>query len=260
MRKLIWLALALALFVLAPLVQAVAQQGQATIITVRARAKDAKFIGTSMGGVLVSITDAETGQVLSQGMASGSTGPTGPLMRQPKGRYDTLSNAGTAAFIDTLYLERPRFVTISTLAPYGKKQAQVLSSTQMWLLPGKHILQNGVVLEVPGYVVDILTPQTHQFVGQQEARALTITANIVMMCGCPTRPGGLWDATAMQFTVYALQGGRVVQQKAMDYAGQSSTYQAVLSLRQSGPYEIMVTAYDPRTANTGVDRTYVRVR
>ena len=42
-----------------------------TTVTVRAKSKDAKFIGSHMGGALVVIRDAETGEVLAQGLTRG---------------------------------------------------------------------------------------------------------------------------------------------------------------------------------------------
>ncbi len=47
-----------------------------TRVVVRARAMDAKFIGTSIGGGLVVVRDALTREILSKGVLSGSTGNT----------------------------------------------------------------------------------------------------------------------------------------------------------------------------------------
>lgn len=45
-----------------------------TKITVRAKAKDAKFIGSTMAGALVVIKDSDTGEVLAKGFTTGGTG------------------------------------------------------------------------------------------------------------------------------------------------------------------------------------------
>ena len=42
-----------------------------TEITVHVKTKDAKFLGTSMGGALVTIKDAQTGELLAKGVTSG---------------------------------------------------------------------------------------------------------------------------------------------------------------------------------------------
>ena len=54
-----------------------------TRVMVRARTKDAKFIGTSMGGALVVIRKADTGEVLASGLTSGGTGDTRRIMNDP---------------------------------------------------------------------------------------------------------------------------------------------------------------------------------
>lgn len=58
-------------------------QAQPTKITVRAKAKDAKFIGTSVGGALILIRNADTGELLASGRTEGSTGnkPYAQLIR-----------------------------------------------------------------------------------------------------------------------------------------------------------------------------------
>ncbi|MBT5659166.1 MAG: hypothetical protein HOJ02_03315, partial [Rhodospirillaceae bacterium] len=47
-----------------------------TRLTVRVMAKDAKFIGTSIGGARITIRDVDTGELLAQGVTEGSTGNT----------------------------------------------------------------------------------------------------------------------------------------------------------------------------------------
>jgi hypothetical protein len=48
-----------------------------TEITVHVKTKDAKFLGTSMGGALVTIKDAQTGEMLAKGVTSGFRHPMG---------------------------------------------------------------------------------------------------------------------------------------------------------------------------------------
>ena len=47
-----------------------------THIIVRAKAKDAKFIGSSLGGAYVIIKNKMTGEILAKGKTQGSTGNT----------------------------------------------------------------------------------------------------------------------------------------------------------------------------------------
>ena len=63
---------------------------------IRAKANDAKFIGSSIGGAKIIVRDAVTGEILDQGMTSGSTGNTDKLMKQPQERGKALSEENTA--------------------------------------------------------------------------------------------------------------------------------------------------------------------
>ncbi len=52
-----------------------------TRIMVRAKAVDAKFIGTSVGGIRVVVEDAETDEILDEGWINGDTGNTDTLIK-----------------------------------------------------------------------------------------------------------------------------------------------------------------------------------
>ncbi|HEX6202874.1 MAG TPA: hypothetical protein VF100_07720, partial [Thermoanaerobaculia bacterium] len=74
MRSDRWLRLLLpALLVAAAAAAAAAEE---TAVTVRVLSRDAKFVGSSMGGARVTIRDAETGTLLAEGVTAGSTGDT----------------------------------------------------------------------------------------------------------------------------------------------------------------------------------------
>lgn len=224
----------------------------ATDITVRAQSKDAKFIGTSMGGAYITITEVKTGKILAAGTTTGSTGDTQKLVRDPRQRYEQLSTPGAAKFEATLSLSEPVFVTVSAVAPFAKKQARVETSTQLWLIPGKDITGDGIILEIPGFVIDVLSPQTHQTL---ENTQMDIRANIVMMCGCPTSNGGLWDSSEYEIEAIIKKDGKTIDSVPLQFTGQTSTYATKYKAPGSGVYEITVYAYHAKTGNTGVDKT-----
>lgn len=227
---------------------------QETTVMVRARAKDAKFIGSSIGGARILIKDATTGEILAQGFTRGSTGNTESLMKQPQERHKNLSDEKTAGFEASLDLEEPVFVSVEAYAPYNKKQARVLSSTQLWLIPGKDITGDGLVLEIPGFIVDILSPQTHERLKADEA--VTLKANVVMMCGCPVSEGGIWDASGYEIKAIISQEGKKLKEVSLQPEEKSSTFSASTNL-EKGLYEVTVYAYDPVTGNTGLDKTNI---
>lgn len=229
-------------------------QSKSTTVVVRAIAKDAKFIGSSMGGAHITIKDVKTGTILAEGVTRGSTGDTAKLVREAHQRYSTLSTEGAAKFETNLELMDPVFVEITATAPMAQKQSHATSSTQLWIIPGKDITGDGIILEIPGFAIDILQPQAHEVNGN---KSITITANAVMMCGCPTSPDGLWDSNEMEFTAVISQGDTEVVRKEMSFTGKTSTYETSFTPKGGGAYEIMVYGFDPRTGNTGVDKTTV---
>lgn len=54
-----------------------------TEIVVKVKSKDGKFIGSSMGGVLITLKDAHTGELLAKSVTKGGTGDTDLIMKTP---------------------------------------------------------------------------------------------------------------------------------------------------------------------------------
>ena len=230
-----------------------------TRIMVRARAKDAKFIGTSMGGAYVRITDNLSGRLLADGYTSGSTGNTDVIMRQPHARHGNLSNDETAGFLATLDIEKPVFINIEVLAPVNDPQARVLASVQTWVVPGKHMEGDGIILEIPGMLVNIIQPQMHQGLTTNESnKNVTISAHVVMMCGCPISEGGLWDSIDIEVKALVYQEDGL--QKVVPLVYKSvNTFEGKIPVAADGLYEVIVYAYSAKTGNTGLDKVNVSV-
>ena len=229
-------------------------QAQPTVLVVRTRAKDAKFIGSTMGGARITVRDADTGELLAKGFTKGSTGNTKRLMQTPESRDMRLSTPDAAKFETILSLSEPRLVTIEATVPYLQRQSQITASTQVWMIPGKDIDGDGIIMEIPGFSVDLLQPQAHRYTDNPE---IAIRANVVMMCGCTTTPGGLWDSSGYEISAIVRRGDEVVATVPLSYAGEPSTYEASYTPESAGAYEVVVYAYDPDTGNTGVDKTSV---
>ena len=231
-----------------------------TRLAVRALTQDAKFIGTSMSGMAVIVEDADTGEILDTGVTSGTTGDTSRILMEPKPRYGALSDEESAVYHATLDIEEPRRVRVTVRGPRGQPQAQAEASSVRWVLPGKHIeAGDGWLLTVPGFAVDVLAPGAHMYVDDNPA-TMTIEANVVMICGCPTSPGGTWDADEIEVMAEITRDGVKIGSEPMTYAGQASRYRVDIPSSEKGIYEILVTAFDPRTGNSGVDRSSFIVR
>lgn len=225
-----------------------------TEIVVRAISRDAKFIGDSMGGVRITLRDAQSGEVLARGATSGGTGDTKLLMDTGK-RREPLATPEAAAFRTSIDIDQPRLVEVEAYGPLGQPQSAVTVTSQQWILPGKHIREgNGWTVEMPGFVVDILDPAAASTIKLQAAD-IKLRANVVMMCGCPTSPGGLWDSNRFQITAMIEHDGQPLPERPLAYSGTASQYELSFLPDTAGVYNVVVQAYDATTGNTGIDRT-----
>jgi hypothetical protein len=152
-----------------------------TRITVHVKSKDAKFLGTSMGGALVSVKDVETGELLAQGLTTGGTGDTTRIMQTPLVRSMPLSDESAAQFTATIEIDEPRRIEVSAYGPMANQQAANRVSATQWVVPGKHITAGDAwMLELPGFAVDVIAPPVPVTLNGVPQN-ITITAKVVMM-------------------------------------------------------------------------------
>jgi len=151
-----------------------------TTVKVSVKTKDAKFMGTSMGGALVILKNADTGEVLAKGLTSGGTGNTNLIMKTPVARGAAITDEKTANFTATIDIDQPTLVELSAYGPMAQRQAANRVSVTQWVVPGKDITGgDGWLVEIPGFVVNILAPATHvKLKGKQD---VVIKANLAMM-------------------------------------------------------------------------------
>lgn len=134
-----------------------------TKIIVRVVSKDAKVIGSGVGGALVRIKNLETGEILAQGKQEGGTGDTGRIMVQPHKRGETLYGTPDAAsFQAEIPLDKPTQVEIYTEAPLAYSHAIQKGSKTLTLIPGKHILGEGIIIELNGLIVNVISPSSKE--------------------------------------------------------------------------------------------------
>ncbi len=244
---------------------AAAASATPTTITVKVLARGAKFIGSSMGGAMVTLRDADTGELLASGVTSGKTGDTEHIMKSEHPRNRVLSTEGSAAFTAVLDLDRPRRIQVTAYGPLANRaSANTVSSTQ-WVLPGRDITAGDAwLLEMPGFAVQVLAPSTHVKLPLRRSQGNTVhvqvEANITMMCGCPLVPGDLWDSDTYEIRALVTRGGELVADLPMEYAGRASHFAAGLDVHERGTYLVTVTVFDPATGNTGVGTTTFLVK
>ncbi len=228
---------------------------QPTTITVHVLSKGAKFIGTSMGGALITVKDARTGELLAKGVTTGGTGDTGRIMKTPHTRGGVLSTPDAARFQATLDLEQPRLLEVTAYGPTAQAQASNRVSATQWVVPGRDVTGGDAwLLEIPGFVVDISTPPAHVTLDGLP-QEVAVQANVTMMCGCPITPGGLWDADQFEVGVLLARNGEHVGEFPLAYAGASSQFSGRVRVDEPGVYRMTVFAHDPANGNTGLDET-----
>lgn len=226
-----------------------------TGIDVRVLSRGAKFIGTSMGGVQITLHDVQTGELLSRGVTRGGTGDTDRIMNQTHTRNGVLATESAAVFSTVLDLGEPRLIEVTAYGPLAQHQAANTITATQWVIPGKHLTGgNGWLLEMPGFVVDVLEPPAHQALTGLPQQ-IVIRANVTKMCGCPLTPDGLWDANQYEVQIRLNHNGEFADEYPMRYGGKASQFEGTLELDQPGSYEATVYAYDPETGNTGLDTT-----
>ncbi|MFT5386744.1 MAG: hypothetical protein ACI8X3_002187 [Saprospiraceae bacterium] len=226
-----------------------------TKIIIRAKAKDAKFIGSSLGGAYVIIRNKVNQQILAEGKTSGSTGNTDLIMKIPNKREHSIVDDQTAKFLATIDIDEPTFINIEVISPFNNKQAQVKASTELWLIPGKDILGEGIVLEIPGFIIDILEPRTHHYISLKSVKdkPFNIQANIVMMCGCTIDKGGIWDSDEIEVKGMLKKDGAFFKEINMSLTS-VNLFDGNVMIQSPGQYELIVYAFNAKSGNTGVDK------
>ena len=222
----------------------------ATDVMVRVRANDAKLLQDPVGGARVTSRNADTGAELAKGQIEGGSGSTDQIMREPHARgasiYDT---PGAAGYRATLQLDRPTRVEITAEGPLDYPQAMQRASTTMWLVPGQDVLGDGVVLTLYGFIVEI----TEATPTAASAEAVNVHARVRMLCGCPTEPGGMWDASRYTITAQLLRDGAVVAETPMQYAGTTNHYEGAVRIPdQENATAVRVIVSDAERVNFGV--------
>ena len=112
-----------------------------------------------------------------------------------------------AKFVATLDLDAPRLIEVEAYGPLAQPQAAHRVTSTQWVVPGRDVSGgDGWVLELPGYVVDVLAPPAHVTLPPDTAK-VDVRANVALMCGCPITPGGLWDADKLEVKALVTRNG-----------------------------------------------------
>jgi hypothetical protein len=197
----------------------------ATDVLVRVVADGALVLGDDVGGARVTITDVATGTVLASGLQQGEAGDQNQIMRTPRVMEEPrYSSRPSAAFRATLQLERPTLVEISAQGPLAYPQAVQRVGKTVLLIPGQDLTNDGIVLHLYGFIVQIEHPKPGtSLIAKDDVK---LRASIRTLSGSLVRPHGDWDSR--KFTIYGevLLGERVLERIQMFYIGSRSSFEA----------------------------------
>ena len=240
------------------LLWAMAAVAEPTDIHVRVLAKDAKFVGTGMGGMQVTVRAVQTGAVLAEGVTRGSTGATARIMSEPRQRGAALATDAAAVFATSVEITQPTLIEVSVRGPLDYPHASQHVSLTHWLVPGRHLSAgDGILIVLPGFVVTGKVPVERLSLAQSDS--VEIGATITMMCGCPLTPGGLWDSNAYDIGALIYSDDELVDEVMLMYAGKPNQFSRQWKIPAAGEYHIAFFAHDPANGNTGVDQAGLEV-
>ena len=182
-------------------------------------------LGDEVGGARITITEVATGTLLASGLQRGEAGDQNQLMRTPRMLGEPHYNAGNpASFRTTLQLERPTLVEISAQGPLAYPQAAQRVSKTVLLIPGQDPTNDGIVLSLYGFIVQIEQPGPDtSLIAKDDVK---VRATVRTLSGLPVRPHGDWDSR--QLTIYGevLVGGLARERIQLFYVGAKSRFEA----------------------------------
>ena len=252
---------------------------EAAQVKVRVQARDGKILGpaSTVKQPLLSVRNVLTGEVLicDAPMNNGSSGTVVPasqfddtvsrnaiVVEPPSlgsphpdpGPYWLQPPAGEGELIVQLPIAEPSLLEFraTAFAP-----DPVYASATMWVMPYMQLLADpGLVLTIAGLYATVQASAA--------GGAVTVTANVTMMCGCPITvvpplppPANTelyWPASELEVTaqIRSSDGSNVV---AFPLACTStSTFTGSTNLGP-GAYEVWVVAVQPKETNVGFART-----
>lgn len=223
-----------------------------TQIMIRAKAVDAKYIGTSVGAVKVVVEDAETGEILDQGWINGDTGSTDKIIDKPISRGQVITDENTAGFLAKVDITSPRLLRIKVIGPYGFRQSLQEATVTSWVIPGKDILGDGITLNMTGFIVDAWTRVL-------ESGQVDIYTKAMMLCGCPIYPDGPWDPKNYEATAIIMLNGKNVTEVPLKFTGPVGIFSGKTNITKPGHYKAIIYIFDKKTGNVGVDRTMFEI-
>ena len=229
-----------------------------TTILVRVVAHGSMVLGKNVGGARVTITDVATKQILADGIQQGEAGDQNQIMRTPRLMEEPhYSSRPAAAFTATLDLLHPILVEVTAEGPLAHPASSQRTSTTVSLIPGQDMTNDGIVLHLYGYLVQIEHPkQGEPLIAKDD---VILRASVRTLSGALVRPHGDWDSRKIHIYGELMIGDRVLERLQMFYSGERATFEApfFVPLQKDAPdgITLRVIAADPASGNFGIGQS-----
>jgi hypothetical protein len=226
-----------------------------TTILVRVVGHGAMVLGRAVGGARVTITDVATKQILATGIQQGEAGDQNQIMRTPRLMEEPhYSSRPAAAFTAAFDLLHPTLVEVTAEGPLAYPASSQRASTTVWLIPGQDTTNDGIVLHLYGYIVQIEHPKPGEPLIAKDD--VPLRASVRTLSGALVRPHGDWDSRKTHIYGELMIGDRVLEQLQMFYGGERATFEApfFVPLPKDAPdgITLRVIAADPASGNFGM--------
>jgi hypothetical protein len=213
-------------------------------------------LGREVGGARVTITDVATTRILATGVQQGEAGDQNQIMRTPRLIEEPhYSSRPAAAFTTTLDLLRPTLVEVTAEGPLAYPASSQRTSTTVWLIPGHDMINDGVVLHLYGYIVQIEHPKPGESLIAKDD--VILHASVRTLSGALVRPHGDWDSRKIHIYGELVVGERVLERLQLFYNHDHASFEApfFVPLPNDAPdgITLRVVAADPANGNVGVD-------
>ena len=225
-----------------------------TTIVVRVVGHGAMVLGREVGGARVTITDVASKQVLATGIQQGEAGDQNQIMRTPRLMEEPhYSSRPAAAFTATFDLLHPTLVEVTAEGPLAYPESSQRASTTVWLVPGQNATNDGIVLHLYGYIVQIEHPQSGQPLIAKDD--VILRASVRTLSGTLVRPHGDWDSRKIYIYGELMIGERILERLQLFYNHDRARFEAPFFVPppENAPdgITLRVVAADPEGGNFG---------
>ncbi|MDP1949109.1 MAG: hypothetical protein Q8L77_16605 [Nitrospirota bacterium] len=228
---------------------------QSTTILVRVVSHGSMVLGREVGNARVTITDVATKQILATGIQQGDAGDQNQIMRTPRLMEEPhYSSRPAAAFTATFDLLRPTLVEVTAEGPLAYPASSQRASTTVWLVPGQDTTNDGIVLHLYGYIVQIEHPRPGESLIARND--MILRASVRTLSGALVRPHGDWDSRKINIYGELMIGERVLERLQLFYNSDRARFEApfFVPLPNDAPdgITLRVVAADPANGNFGI--------